>query len=413
MQTDEETTTEETTTTPADKVEEITPKEVTKDLDYILSMAVYEHRTRMDSGDWLEIEAAAFHPLGWWLRQPTQTKEFYQTQIAIRNCLNKAGELLQQGTLTPLERTELEGLLRMLGTWQGPIKKIDHVRYFTHLYFPWAMFAKNLFYGHPYWVFSISWALIFLSAFMTSIYHDAVPILLTFALPLIATLALALSVLYIDRNPKFHPTTRFWAIMPLTLVLCLSFAGISVIGQLPIGIKEQPQLIVSRDGITRGVITVNTGRVRYPNLWETLLRGDTLQAMPEFSQLENTFRYDIPSLKGGSVGVTITTVLRRTPQEMVGSNYNLLAGERAELRERAKAMMQKWASEYNPERPNPSLLSALNELTSPHFGIKATSGTITWLKETEVLKEETVTQTIEKKVTVPKKIIERPQIPVP
>ncbi|GEM_PF-6568502 len=390
---------------------------VLTDPDDPVGEAVFAQRSNMTSQDWLGMDVGNSHPLEWWGRQSATVQEYKDAQRAVRVAISKTRNLLQQGTLSTTERDDLTNFLKMVSAQQGPLKTKDRMGYFLHHYVPWLSFIKQLFVGYPYHIFFVSWALILINAIVVAAVYSAWPIFATFAIPLVVTLGLVIGVMVKDQvftevdetdKRRLHIVTRFSAMFPIIAILWASFGCISVVGQLPVAMGSDPQLVVSRSGQVHEAITLNSGLVRFPNAWETILRGDALKAPPSVKAKDES--YAVSTLPNGKLNLNFTVLPRISVEGLKGSNYDLLFEEQKNLMQKAESSILEWCASYRSTQPNTSLVNALNNLTSDHFAVRANPGKLTWTKEETVPTEKFVDKvTTEKQRVIVEEKVSRPQ----
>jgi hypothetical protein len=373
---------------------------------------VYEQRRAMTSEDWLAMTAESDHPIGWWLEQPTSHADFRSAQRAMEIAIATSRTMLEQSTLSTAERLDITNLLRMLAAQEGPLKSKDRIRYFFYHYLPWIGFLKEFLFKNPYGIFIASWLAIATISIVMAFMHGAYPIVATVAIPLMLAAGLVAGIMRKDgvfaekheRPTRLHPTVRFSAMFPITILLWASFLTTSVFGQLPIGMSQDSWLVVSRDSTVQRTIGVNSSVVRYPNLWETVVRGDSLMPIPE-QKKALTPEFAVPSLTNGKLGMVIISSLKPEMGNLIGTNYNALPAERDRLIQEARGVAEVWCNNYQEGVAQGSLIESLNALESEHYLIQASDATLTWTKEEVVAVEKIVekTTTTQDKVVINEK----------
>lgn len=382
--------------------------ELSLSLNDPIAIAVYEQRRAMTSADWLAMTAESEHPIGWWLEQKANNTPFVEAQRTIAIAITESRKLLAQDTLSTAERQDLTNLLRMLAAQEGPLKSKDRIRYFLHHYLPWIHFLKEFLFKNPYGIFITSWLIIAAIGVAMALVHSAWPIIATIVIPLVVSAGLVWGIAIKDdqfveeykTRTQLHPTVRFSALLPVIILLWASFLTTSAFGQLPIGMSPTSYLVVSRDNKIQRAITVNSKMVRYPNLWETVVRGDSLMPLPE-QKKALTPEFIVPTLTNGKLILVLSSSLKPDTGALVGTNYGALPAERDSLIQKARGVTEVWCNNYQEGVNQGSLIDLLNALESEHYAIQASDATLTWTKE-EVVPVEKI---VEKTTTTQDKVI--------
>ncbi len=351
-------------------------EKLSKGFEDPLFQAIYDARSNMKTEDLMEITLVNENPIEWWiLCQPESDSVYGEARKSLEQAINHTRQLLAKGSLTTEERTELTKFLKMFAALEGPVKLNDRIYRaawlskdtiasilsqvksgigsFVDSYIPWSGLLKNLMVSYPYQIYFTSMALIMLVTIILGLSHSSWPVFWTGFIPTVFTLIFTIGLLIKEEYGEIEDRYRFFAMLPITLLLWTAFFFGSMYGQLPIGERNKSRMVVSRGGDIQRLITSSDRIPRYPNLWETLVGGHNL--VDASLNWQGEMKQSVNSLTGGEVVVNLSIIAKDNPKDLIGLNYSDLISERSNFYENLKLKLGQWGNSYNVESNTPLL----------------------------------------------------------
>ncbi len=371
-----------------------------------ITEAVYKKRSGMDAMEQLEMTVVSDNPIEWWINQPGSHPAYENAKKSLKLAFEKTRELKCQDMLSDTERKESDKFITMLAAIKGPVRSKDRLEYYLYAfknmlgkflgataksighffenYVPWSHLLKDLFFNNPFTIYYFSFLGLFILSAIVAGVHSAWPIFLTALIPLVATLIFVIGLHIRDENyqPRLADKVKFLCVFPMTVIMWASVIFSALFGQLPIKQGSAELMVVNRNGTVERFIVPDDKYPRYPNLWETVVRGQT--TVPATYGWSGNIEYKTPNLIGGNGTIAVNITPKEGITELIGKNYSNLIAERTDLYNQAQALTNSWAFQYRKDQENPSLVALINELKSPNYSISVISSVLSYKEEVTV-----------------------------